>query len=303
MYVSADGGGAGDACVVTHKASVNAILGAPCFPLHAPLALLPSGAGPLNSRDFTFDVPLPSVPGGRDPMLRVLARPTPALGTTAVTAPLQVIPHLDAANPFYEVTVRTTQAVNGKLPTGFAATLLAGWQRAPMSPLVHLRVMLDGVLVNDPLKPTLPGLTIPAGWKMLTELNGAWQVIGGLDGVDAGSAGHVVPLSAGYDLFVPRSGTVGLRVDAASIGCADTLFAHSLLDDLIRFGFNPADPSTLNGALQLGLACLSAEERSAGNIDATFGAPEFGVSDTTYQVTSSNGAFALRFRIERAGET
>src|SRR5712691_10900531 len=235
-YVSADGGGAGDACVVTHKTSLNAILGAPCFPLRAPLALLPSGAPPLNSRDFSFDVPLPPVAGGRDPILRVLARPTPTLGTAAVTAPLQVTPHLGAAAPFYEVTVHMTQAVNGKLPTGFAATLLAGWQRAPASPLVHLRVTLDGVVVNDPLKPTLPGVTIPPGWKMLTDLNGAWQVIEGLDGVDADSAGHIVPSSAGYDLFLPRSGTVDLHVDAASIGCADTVFAHSLLDDLIRFG-------------------------------------------------------------------
>src|SRR5512136_2161937 len=37
LFVSPDGGGAGDECVVTHR-DVNAILGAPCFPLQAPLA-------------------------------------------------------------------------------------------------------------------------------------------------------------------------------------------------------------------------------------------------------------------------
>ena len=30
-----------------------------------------------------------------------------------------------------------------------------------------------------------------------------------------------------------------------------------------------------------------------------FGAPQCGVSDTAYEVTSSTGAYTLRFRIER----
>ena len=103
---------------------------------------------------------------------------------------------------------------------------------------------------------------------------------------------------------MPRSQTLDLYVDAASIGCVDTLFAHTLLEDLIRFGFNPADPTTLNAALQLGLRCLGAEERSAGSIDVSFGPPAFGASETMYQVTSTNGAFTLRFRIERVdGDT
>jgi hypothetical protein len=49
---------------------------------------------------------------------------------------------------------------------------------------------------------------------------------------------------------------------------------------------------------------LSAEERSAGSIDVSFGAPSVGASETMYQVTSTNGAFTLRFRIERVeGDT
>src|SRR5712692_2626880 len=302
VFVSGDGGGAGDACVVTHKTSLNAILGAPCFPLSAPLALFPPGAAPLNSRDFTFDVPLPDVRGGRDPIVRVVPRPTPVVGTALVAAPLQITPHLDGAHPFYEVTVRMTQPIDGELPTGFAATLLAGWKQAPASPLVHLRVTLQGVVVKHALKPTIPGIAIPPGWKMQTNLNGEWKEIGGLDQVDAGSAGDVTPLAEAYDQFVLRGNTVHLHVDAASVGCIDTLFAHSLLQDLIRFGFNPANPGTLPGALQLGLACLGAMEVDAGSIDVTFRAPQFGVSDTTHQVTSSNCAFALRFRIERVEE-
>jgi len=292
VYVSADGGGAGDACVVTHKTSLNATLGAPCFPLRTPLA-------PLNARDFSFDVPLPAVDGGRDPILKVAPRPTPALGTAPVTPTLDVIPHFDGANPHYEVTVRMTQPVDGKMPTGFAATLLAGWQHAPASPSVHLRVTFDGITVNDALKPAATGITIPPGWKMQTDLNGAWQEISGLNSIDASTAGQTVPIAASYDVFLPRDQTLNLHVDAASIGCLDTLFGHSLLEDLIRFGFNPANPATFNGAVLLGTECLNAGELGAGSIDASFGAPTFGVSDSTYQVTSSNGAFTLRFRVDR----
>ncbi len=298
VFVSADGGGAGDACVVTHKSTVDAILGAPCFPLSAPLALLPPGAAPLNSTDFTFDVPLPAVRSGRQPVLRVLPRTTPALGSTPVPARLLVTPHLDGADPHYEVTVRMTEAVGGRMPTGFAATLLAGWQQAPDSPMVHLRVTIDGIVVNDALKPVVPGVPTPAGWKMQTNVNNEWQEIGGLDQVAFSSVGLFTPASAQYDLFMPRSTPLHLHADAASMGCVDTLFGHTLLDDLFRFGFN-GDPSTLPGALGLGLTCLNATERDAGSIDITYAAPGFGVSDTPIQITSSNGAFQLRFRIER----
>lgn len=134
---------------------------------------------------------------------------------------------------------------------------------------------------------------------MQTDLNGAWQEISGLNSIDASTAGHTVPIAASYDVFLPRDQTLNLHVDAASIGCLDTLFGHSLLEDLIRFGFNPANPATFNGAVLLGTECLNAGELGAGSIEASFGAPTFGVSDSTYQVTSSNGAFTLRFRVDR----
>lgn len=297
VFVSADGGAAGDVCVVTHKTSIPALLGAPCFPLSAPLALIPSGARPLNSRDFTFDVPLPDVPGGRDPVVRVLPR-----ATTPVPAKLEITPQLDGANPHYRVTVRMTQPVDGKLPTGFAATLLAGWQHAPASPSVHVRLTLEGITVNDALKASPPGVAVPAGWKMQTSVNGEWQEIGGLDQINSASAGQFIPLSASYDRFIPRSGAVNFHVDAASTGCIDTLFGFRLLDDLIRFGFNPADNSTLPGALQRGLACLGSTERDAGSIEVSYVAPTFGVSDSVHEVASSNGAYVLRFRIERVDD-
>jgi hypothetical protein len=298
VFVSPDGGGAGDACVVTHKTSLNALLGAPCFPLAAPLALIPvSGVSPLNSRDFSFDVPLPAVAGGRDPVLRMTPR-----GSTPVPANLDVTPHLDGPSPYYHVTVRMTQPVGGHLPTGFAATLLAGWLHAPASPMVHVRLTLEGVVVNDALKTPLSGLAIPAGWKMQANVNGEWQEVGGLGQVVAFSTGQFVAAPTVFDEFISRSSGLTLHVDGASTNCVDTLFGQSLLTDLIHFGFNPADQSTLPAALQRGLACLNATERNAGSVEVTFGAPGFGVSDTSYEVTSTNGAYTLRFRIERVEE-
>jgi len=283
VFVSPDGGGAGDACVVTHKRSVDEIIGAPCFPLGAPLALIPAGGtSPLNSTDFAFDVPLPAVAGGRNPVLRVIPHPT-----TPVPANLEVTPHLDGANPHYHVTVRMTQPMGRHLPTGFAATLLAGWQQAPASPLVHIRVAFDGVVVNDALKTPLPGLGVPAGWKMEANVNGEWQEVGGLGAVTASSAGQFTATPAAFDMFVPRSGAVTLHADAASGNCVDTMFGQSLLTDLARLGF------------QLGLECLGAIERDAGSVEVSFAAPKFGVSDVPYEVASSTRAYTLRFRVER----
>ena len=105
-----------------------------------------------------------------------------------------------------------------------------------------------------------------------------------------------------FDEFIPRSGGLKLHVDAASTNCIDTLFGKSLLTDLVNFGFNPADPTTLNAALQRGVVCLNAVERDAGSVEVAFGAPSFGVSDSAYEVTSGDGAYTLRFRIGRVDE-
>ncbi len=291
VYVSPDGGGAGDLCVVSHKMSLPAILGAPCFPLSAPLALIPvGGVRPLNSRDFEFDVPLPAVPGGRNPVLRVFRR-----DATPIPANLNVT----MGPGGFHVKVLMTQPVGGHLPTGFAATLLAGFLQAPASPMVHIRVTLDGVTVNDALKAPLPGVAVPAGWKMQANVNGEWQEASGLADLDSSSTGHFVAAPVVFDEFIQRDGGVTLHVDAASMNCVDTLFGQSLLTDLIRFGFNPADQSTLPLALQLGLTCLGALERNAGSIDLSFGAPAFGVTDMSDAVTSSTGAYTLVFRIQR----
>lgn len=296
VYVSADGGGAGDACVVTAKDSFDALLGAPCFPLSAPLALLPAGSGPLNAVDFELDVPLPT-PGGRTPVVEVVPRDAPAVQGAAVPARLEIVDVLDDPSPHVHVIVHMREPVGGALPTGFAGTILAGWRGAPRGGFAHLRVTVDGVAVRDALKPPplAPGLPLPDGWVMEASVNGEWQQIGGLDGVAAASAGTTIPVHAVFDQYVPRGGALTLSASAASRTCNDTLFGRTLLDDLLGFG----------GSLQLAFACLSDRKQlDAGTVAATFTAPRFGARPEPYLLASQGGgaAYALSFRIERVDD-
>jgi hypothetical protein len=296
VYVSADGGGAGDACVVTAKPSFGALLGAPCFPLSAPLALLPSGAAPLNAVDFEVDVPLP-LPRGRRPIVEVVPRDTPGVGRAVVPARLELVNVLDDPSPHVHAIVHMREPVAGAAPTGFAGTILAGWRDAPRRGFVHLRVTVDGVAVRDPLKPppVVDGLPVPPGWVMEASVNGEWQQLAGLDGIDADSAGSTVPVHAVFEQWVPRGGTLTLGASGASRTCNDLLFGHTLLEDLGRFG----------GSLQLAFACLGdRKELDAGSVAATFTGPRFGARPAPYVVASQGGAaaYALSFRIERVDE-
>jgi hypothetical protein len=220
-----------------------------------------------------------------------------------VQARLDVKPRLNEPNPHFEVTVRMTEPVDGKLPTGFAATLLAGFRHAPGPKLVPVRVTVDGVLVNNALKPTVPGVPTPAGWKLQTNVNGEWQEVAGLEQVAAGAEGQFFPVHAVFEQLLPRDGTLRIHADAASTACVDTLFGQSLLADLVRFGFDPANPATLPAALALGETCLAAVEHNSGSIDVTFAGPRFGARQAPYVVASQggevDGAYALRFQIER----
>jgi hypothetical protein len=293
VLVSSDGGAAADACVVTAKPTLGALLGAPCFPLSAPLALLPPGAGPLNAVDFELDVPLPAR-RGRDIVVQVVPRETPPAFGSAVPARLEVREVLDAAAPHLHVVVHMREAVGGRLPTGFAATILAGWRSSGPGSLAHLRVTLDGVLVHDALKPppAVPGLPVPDGWAMEAAVDGDWHVLREVEAIAASDQGRTVPVHAVFDSFVPRDGALRLVASAASRTCNDTLFGRTLLDDLTGFGND----------LQLAFACLGDRRQlDAGTVEASFAAPRFGARAEPYLVRSEGGAaaFSLAFRIER----
>src|SRR5207249_5946421 len=71
VYVSNQAGGAGDRCIITHRANDLQLLSIECFPLSQPLAT-------INARDFAFDLPLPPRPVGvNHARWRVITYPTP----------------------------------------------------------------------------------------------------------------------------------------------------------------------------------------------------------------------------------
>ncbi len=291
VWVSPDGGGAGDACVVTFKPDFASFIGAPCFPLSAPLALLPPEAPPLAASDFAFDIPLPPRTGAKV-VTQVVPRDLPG-GAAAVPARLELQPLPDDPSPRVHAVVHLTEPdASGRLPTGFAATILAGWRAGPRAALAHLRVTLQGVTVLDPLKaPPYPGVPVPDGWVMEASVNGDWQQVGGLDGVGPSSGGAVFPVSAAFDEVVAAGGTVPLVASAASRACNDTLFGHRLLDDLARFGFDT------NAAF----ACLSdRKEPDAGSVTASIPVPA-DVAPHAYLVHAEGGgaAWALAFTVQR----
>ena len=118
VYVSDDGGGAGDRCIVSHLASSLGLLSTECFPLVEPLA-------DINGSNFEFDLPLPPRPTGGRFAWQLISRPTPG----GRPARLRVLRRLHVAYPHLRVKVMMKRPVNGELPTGFAGTIVTGWLR------------------------------------------------------------------------------------------------------------------------------------------------------------------------------
>src|SRR5437867_189854 len=93
IYVSPDAGGAGDRCIVTHRANAADLLSVECFPLAQPVAAQ-GPVVPLNAQDFHFDVPLPPRPSGGVPKARLVTYPAP----TSTWVPTRAAPATDASS-------------------------------------------------------------------------------------------------------------------------------------------------------------------------------------------------------------
>jgi hypothetical protein len=332
VFVSTYGGGAGDACILTHHDNALDLLSTECFPLSQPVA-----TAVINSRDFTFDVPLPPQPDGGRPAWRVEERPAPG----GVGAALDVQAVLDAPTPKLAVTVRLTQPTDQGLPTGYAATLFAGWDNDP-TPLTHVRLTVDAAVIHNALQPVTPSVTkncsgnqtacstdadCPSGetclgagpikrWRLQAAVNGEWRELSGLESVDTGD---VISQALVFDQYLPADGEIHLIANGVSEECISAYFGKSLASDLVVLGFAK------------GLLCLATTPKSAGEVDARYAAPDFGggsgimeyetsstggeggtCSATTSQLclidadcpaleqcNTTGGAFALRYRIER----
>jgi hypothetical protein len=191
---------------------------------------------------------------------------------------------------------------HGALPTGFAGTMFAGWNR-DASPLTHVRVTLTQMVINNALQPAAPvapltcsiantpcamasdcpsgetcqGIGTVKSWVMQASVNGEWQELAGLSSVDTGAT---IPESVVYDQYLPAGGQVHLFVEGKSHECIDAIYGQSLAHDLVQVGFNK------------GIACLASEARSPGSVDVTYAGPDFGAGPggtTDYETVSTGG--------------
>jgi len=292
VYLSDQAGGAGDRCILSHRVPDAALLGVECFPLSQPVAQ-------MNFQDFTFDVPLPPrPPSAHRPLWRIVTYPPP--GGTAPR--VRVRRQLHDATPRLEVIVRMTRPTHGVMPTGYAATILAGWRRDP-SPLTHVRVTINDMVINNALQPAAPvapftcssantpcatvadcpsgetcqGVGTVKSWQIQASVNGEWQEFTGLASVDTGA---VIPQGLVYEQYLPPGGEVHLFAEGKSHECIDAVYGKSLALDLNQVGFNK------------GIACLGSEARSPGKIDVTHAGPDFGAGGggtTDYETVSTGG--------------
>ncbi|HEY6908604.1 MAG TPA: hypothetical protein VI356_04485 [Myxococcales bacterium] len=288
VFVSAFGGSAGDECVLTHRNSINELLGTNCYPLSRP-------AAHVNDSDFSFELPLPPRPRPSSmPSWRIDRRATPSLpGQVPVDAEVTVEPVLAGPVPHLVVTVRMAHGT--PLPTGFAGTVVAGWQKPQHAELQHVRVTIEGVVVRDPLKAgAIPGHEAP-GWRVQASVNGDWRSLSGLENVGPADAGAFFPQTRplAFDLFLGKADALRIGADGVSSNCVDTLFGQSLGADLARFGFDVAKAT----------ACLNAVAEDLGTVSASFSWPRFGARKQAYETPSDGaGAFALRYRIDRVDD-
>jgi hypothetical protein len=295
VWISADLGGAGDLCPITHHAQAVDLLTVDCFPFSRPIA-------DVNARDFEFDVPLPPrPPGARTPRVKVFDQTPRKLPKAKVTTTF-----VDGATPVVHATVHMTERVRGVLPSSVGKTIIAGWKR-DRTRMTRVRVDVTGIEVLNPLKPATPALaskrrcsvttaqdcaTTPCpagetclslggaipGWQMFIEVNGDWREAPGLSSVS--TPGLIREKKLRYFASLPPGGTLHLHTTGKSLACLESqLYGQSLARSLALYGLT-------DGAI-----CLADMSHDVGKIDVTFTAPDFGSGgrSTSHVTTVSNG--------------
>jgi hypothetical protein len=295
VWISADGGGASDACFLTHIDPSSSLLSQECFPLSQPIAN-------VNASDFAFDIPLPPRPTGvtGGPRVRIIDRTPPGLPRPPVTTTF-----VDGPTPVVHAVVAMTTPVNGVLPSRVGKTIVARWPH-DHTPITRLRVLVTGIDVVNPLKPVTPAVpvrqrcsvttaqdcsTTPCpsgetcltlggptpGWQIFLEANGDWRELSGLDAV---SAPETIPLHERFLVGLPAGDALHFHATGKSLGCLEAqLYGRSVKKDLALYGFS-------NGA-----ACLVDMSKDIGAFDLTLPGPDFGSggSATSYVTQSVGG--------------
>ena len=304
VYISDFAGGAGDRCVLTHAASYLDLLsyGHQCFPLAQPVAA-------INSQNFVFDIPLPPRPvnggGVRRKIIHYDRRADLPAGAKRARI-VHVKRFLDAPQPYVEVTVKL---MGRGAPNYLAETILYAWQR-DRTPLTHVRVTLQSLVVNNPVRPATPisprtcsssssttsvpcstdadcaatplypycqGVGPVKGWYMDAEVNGNWQRFTNLDSVNAGDE---IAENLVYDEYVPASSGLHIAAKGQSQECIDAMYGKPLAIDLLEQG------------LSKGANCILSAPRPIGTFDVTYPGPDFGAGSggsTDYNIQSVGG--------------
>ena len=175
VYISADGGGAGDRCVVTHLASDSDVLfSKACFVNHCSVTTLRScrvdkdcparetcitldptlRLADINAADFEFDMPLPPPPVG-PATLQIKTKSYKPTGGYMPTPIFQ--PTIGPTPNLHVIVPMATPLRGGQIPNVFAESISAGWKEDTTS-LTHVQVKLKSVTINNPLKDTTPAL-------------------------------------------------------------------------------------------------------------------------------------------------
>ena len=293
VWISPDGGGAGDACLVSHIANPLNLLNTECFPLHKPLA-------DVNAADFAFDIPLPPRPRGakRRPRVRILDRsltlPRPRVLATFVAGP----------PPRVHVVVKMAKAdARGRFPSKAGKTILAAWRPDP-TPVTHLQVQVIAIEIVNPLKPVTPAIaplkrcavsaqdcaTAPCpplegclslggtvrGWEAFVEVNGDWRRLANLNAV---LDPVTVQQDLTYDLGVLAGDTLHLHATGHSLDCREgQLYGLLFKRALALYGFLP------------GATCLNTESHNIGTFDVDLPGPDYGSGGSSAtHVTQSVG--------------
>ncbi len=296
VWISPDGGGAGDQCVLTHLANSLSILTTECFPFSQPVAN-------VNTSNFAFDIPLPPRPAGpmRPLRVRVYDRTPAGLPQPAVTTTF-----VDGINPQLHAVVDMTTPIGGVLPSQVGKTIMARWNGDP-TPVTRLRVKVTGIEIVNPLKAVTPAVPLThrcsvtttqdcstvacplgqtclslggptPGWQVWLEVNGTWQQVPGLATVQTPGT---IKQNLRYTLSVPTTSTLHLHATGKSLACLEAqLYGQSVARDLALYGLIP------------GATCLQDMSKDIGQFDLSLGGPDFGSGGGTmsYVTPSIGGA-------------
>lgn len=294
VWISPDGGGAGDACFLTHLASAFSLLSTECYPLSQPIAN-------VNGSNFAFDIALPPKPPGTTdpPRVKVVDRTPKGLPHPNVTATF-----VDGPSPVVHAVVDMTTSIKGKLPSQVGKTIIAGWRNDP-TPTTRLRIHVTGIEIMNPLKAVTPTVALKKrcsvttskdcsstpcpsgetclalggptpGWQVFLEANGDWRALPGLEAV---ATPGTIPQKVRFDVGVVPGDDLHLHATGKSLACLEAqLYGRSLKQDLALYGLTD------------GTSCLADMSKDIGALDIILGGPDFGSGggSMTY-VTSSVG--------------